>query len=184
MKALIAIFAVLGFLGALVATLVYAGFYDIAADDPHWGVTGNFIEAARERSIERQSGDVGTPPALDDPSLLAMGAEHYDEMCVECHLAPGKEENELRAGLNPKPPKLAAPGDHRTPEHDFWIIKHGIKMTAMPAWGVTHDDRSIWAMTAFVQKLPGLSRAEYDLLVANGRAEGHSHEGGEHHHDD
>jgi mono/diheme cytochrome c family protein len=87
-----------------------------------------------------------------------MGAEHYDEMCVECHLAPGKEENELRAGLNPKPPKLAAPGDHRTPEHDFWIIKHGIKMTAMPAWGVTHDDRSIWAMTTFVQKLPA-SRA-------------------------
>ena len=164
MKALIAIFAVLGFLGALVATLVYAGFYDIAADDPHWGVTGNFIEAARERSIERQSGDVGTPPALDDPSLLAMGAEHYDEMCVECHLAPGKEENELRAGLNPKPPKLAAPGDHRTPEHDFWIIKHGIKMTGMASYGAVHKDDEIWNLVAFVQRLPKMTPEQYGQM--------------------
>jgi len=181
MKALVIIFAVLGFLITVAAGLAYAGLYDVAADEPHWGITRGFIASTRERSIARQSREVGTPPALDDPALLAMGAEHYDEMCVSCHLAPGMGENEIRAGLNPRPPKLAERGIRRSPEQDFWIIKHGFKMTAMPAWGATHDDHSIWAMVAFVQKLPGLPRTDYDALVAQGRAAGHSHEGSEGH---
>lgn len=183
MKALTVIFALIGFVIAVAAALISAGYYDVAADDAHWGITRSFIESTRERSIARQSRDVGTPPPLDDAALLAKGAEHYDEMCVDCHLAPGMEENEIRPGLNPRPPKLAERGTRRPPEQDFWIIKHGFKMTGMPAWGTTHDDHSIWAMAAIVQRLPGLSRADYDALVANGRAEGHSHEEGESPHD-
>jgi mono/diheme cytochrome c family protein len=176
MRALIFSFAIAGIVALVIAAFAYAGYYDVAADDAHWGVTQSFVDTARERSIARQSRNVGTPPALDDPALLAMGAEHYDEMCVGCHLAPGRGENEMRPGLNPRPPKLAEAGERRTPEQDFWIIKHGFKMTAMPAWGATHDDRSIWATAAFVQKLPGMSRPDYDALVAKGRAADHSHE--------
>jgi mono/diheme cytochrome c family protein len=174
MKVFILAFAIIGVVVVAAAALTSAGYYDVAADGAHWGVTRGFIVSTRERSIARQARGVGTPPALDDPALLAMGAEHYDEMCVSCHLAPGMDESEIRAGLNPRPPKLAARGMRRSPQQDFWIIKHGFKMTAMPAWGATHDDRSIWAMAAFLQKLPGLSRADYDALVASGRAAGHS----------
>ena len=53
------------------------------------------------------------------------------------------------------------------PAETFWIIKHGIKMTAMPAWGKTHDDRLIWDMVAFVRKLPGLSPAQYQAITQN-----------------
>ena len=181
MKALIAIFTALGFLGAVAATLVYAGFYDVAADDPHWGVTGNFIGAARERSIARQAGDAGKPPALDDPALLAIGAGEYHEMCETCHLAPDMKETAIREGLNPKPPKLSEAGAKRSPEQDFWVIKHGIKMTGMPAWGLTHEDRTIWGIVAFLQKLPGLSRADYDAITAESESEGHSHDEGDAH---
>ena len=166
----------MSWLSTAAAAITYAGFYNVSADDAHWGITRGFIASVRERSIARHSREVGKPPTLDDPALLAMGAEHYDEMCVGCHLAPGVEDSEIRAGLNPKPPKLAAAGIRRPPEQDFWIIKHGFKMTGMPAWGVTHDDQKIGAMAAFVQKLPGLSRADYDALVASGRGAGHSHE--------
>jgi mono/diheme cytochrome c family protein len=191
MKAFILAFAIIGVVVVAAAFFTYAGYYNVAADDAHWGVTRGFVDSARERSIVRQSREVGTPPALDDPALLAMGAEHYDDMCVECHLAPGMDESEVRAGLDPRPPKLAARGTRRAPEQDFWIIKHGVKMTAMPAWGITHDDHSIWALTAFVQRLPDLSRTDYDALVAQGHAAGHAHEEtaghsdgeDEHHHD-
>jgi mono/diheme cytochrome c family protein len=184
MKLLTAAFALIGLAATLGAAFTYAGYYDVAADDPHWDVTRGFIASARDRSIARQSREVGKPPALDDPALLALGAGHYNEMCVDCHLAPGMGENEIRPGLNPKPPKLAVPGASRTPEGDFWVIKHGIKMTAMPAWGMTHDDHIIWGMVAFLQKLPGLSRADYDALVAKSGPGGHSHEDDEHEHDD
>ena len=43
----------------------------------------------------------------------------------------------------------------------YWIIKNGLKFSGMPGWGPTHDDHELWAMTAFVQKLPKMSAAEY-----------------------
>jgi hypothetical protein len=46
------------------------------------------------------------------------------------------------------------------------VIKHGIKMSAMPAWGASHDDATIWSMVAFLQKLPGMSAQEYKDIVA------------------
>src|SRR6188508_3812126 len=187
MKAFILAFAIIGVVVAVAGLFTYAGYYDVAADNAHWGVTRGFIDSARDRSIVRQSREVGTPPALDDPGLLAMGAEHYDDMCVECHLAPGKDEGELRAGLNPKPPKLAVRGTPHAPEQDFWIIKHGVKMTAMPAWGVTHDDELLWHVVAFVRKLPEMTPEQYETMVKNApKHEELMHEmemGGDHDHD-
>jgi mono/diheme cytochrome c family protein len=48
----------------------------------------------------------------------------------------------------------------------FWTIKHGIKMSAMPAWGASHDDATIWSMVAFLQRLPDLDAAQYKQMVA------------------
>ncbi|HTM80256.1 cytochrome c, partial [Asticcacaulis sp.] len=52
-------------------------------------------------------------------------------------------------------------GTDLTPAEQFWVIKHGIKLTAMPAWGLTHNDTLIWDMVAFLHKLPTLSPAQY-----------------------
>ena len=165
----------------LIAALVgaigfaYSGAFNVAADNPHWPLTASLMETTRDRSIALRARDVGAPPALGDASLIAMGAEHYSEMCTDCHLAPGMGETEIRAGLYPKPPELAKAGARRTPEQAFWIIKHGLKMSGMPAWGATHDDRSVWAMVGFLQKLPELSPAEYEALVAEGGGSEHAH---------
>ncbi len=160
--------------------LVYGGAYNVAADDPHWSVTQSVLETARERSVATRANDIEVPK-LDDPQLVAMGAEHYAEMCTGCHLAPGMSDSELRKGLYPRPPNLVEHGQHRRPEQTFWIIKHGLKMTGMPAWGMTHDDRSIWGMVAFLQKLSDLSPEEYRELVAQGSGRGHGET--EHHHE-
>src|SRR3546814_6392165 len=58
-------------------------------------------------------------------------------------------------------------GSDRSASEQFWIIKHGIKMTAMPAWGKTHDDRLIWDMVAFIRQLPSLSPAQYQAMTQN-----------------
>ena len=49
----------------------------------------------------------------------------------------------------------------------FWIVKHGVKMTGMPAWGVTHDDELLWDVVAFVRKLPELTPEQYETMVKN-----------------
>ena len=169
------------FIGALIFWIVIAiiayfvvaftGTYPVGADVPHWGVTSHAIGFLREHTVERRAADI-KPPSLDDPALVKLGAQHYAEMCTGCHLAPGMGHSELRDGLYPKPPNLTrfAPN----PAESFWIIKHGLKMTAMPAWGETHDDHTIWAMVAYLQKQPRMSAAEFHALTANaGAMEGH-----------
>ncbi|NJO12851.1 MAG: cytochrome c, partial [Gammaproteobacteria bacterium] len=153
---------------------VFGGAYDVAATRSHWPLTERLLTTVRERSIARGASDVSVPP-LEDPALLAEGAQHYDAMCLMCHLGPGVEQTEARAGLNPRPADLARRNRHQDPARDFWIVKHGIRMTGMPAWGSTHDDASLWGIVAFLRKLPELSAAEYADLVARGA--GHSHAG-------
>lgn len=75
------------------------------------------------------------------------------------------KDPKLRIGLDPKPTNLTQNGGHLDPATTFWIIKHGIAMSAMPAWGRTHDDRSLWALTAFVEKLPTLSAQDYGKMI-------------------
>jgi hypothetical protein len=48
-----------------------------------------------------------------------------------------------------------------------WIIKHGVKLTGMPAWGLTHDDELLWDVVAFVRRLPKLTPEQYEALAKN-----------------
>jgi mono/diheme cytochrome c family protein len=156
---------------------VYSGIFNFAADDPHWGLTQRFIEMARDRSIASHAKDVTVPTNISDAKLIASGAGEFAEMCTGCHLAPGMKDTEMRAGLYPQPPNLTEPAARRSPAEQFWIIKHGLKMTGMPAWGVTHDDERIWSMVAFVQKLPDLTPAVYQEMIEAGEGGHHHHEG-------
>ena len=85
-------------------------------------------------------------------------------MCSGCHLAPGMKRTEISQGLYPRAPELRR-GSHLTPAEEFWVVKHGIKMTGMAAWGVTHDDDLLWDIVAFLRKLPELSADQYQTLV-------------------
>ena len=71
-------------------------------------------------------------------------------------------------GLYPPAPDLASAGARHTDAELFWIIKNGIKMSGMPAWGETHSDEELWALAAFVDDLPEMSASEYRALVPPG----------------
>jgi len=158
----------------------YSGQYNVAADAPHWDVTTRAMATIRERSIAARAAGLAVPN-LADPALIALGAEHYAGMCTGCHLAPGMGDNEMRQGLYPKPPNLSERRD-RSPAESFWIVKHGLKMSGMPAWGVTHDDEAIWGLVAFLQQLPAMDGAAYAALTqAEGANMGATAEGGHAH---
>ncbi|WP_084766328.1 c-type cytochrome [Nitrococcus mobilis] len=182
---MIVLLSAIGVLG--VAGFIYSGLYPIGADVPHNAVTYWVLETLRERSIKRAASDINVPD-LSDPELLLSGGPDYNEMCLECHLKPGKNKSDMSVGLYPSPPNLSQDGDGNDHNHDehgdekytaqrqFWIIKHGIKASGMPAWGETHDDQRIWAMVAFLQKLPRLTPEQYQIITARSDGENnHSH---------
>lgn len=147
-----------------IGIFAWSGIYNPGADSPHWKITYSLLQAARERSIEHYASSVSISPALNDPQLILKGAGQYSAMCTSCHLAPGMKDSELRPGLYPQPPNLSKVSVD--PREAFWVIKHGLKMSAMPAWGASHDDTTIWSMVAFLQKLPGMTPEQYKEIVA------------------
>lgn len=144
------------------AVFIYSGVYDIGADDHHTKPVLAVIETLRERSISVRAESISVP-SLEDPAQIAAGAALYSMLCVGCHLAPGVDKSALRPGLYPHPPNLAQE-DIRDPRRAFWTIKHGIKMSAMPAWGKSLDDATIWEIVAFARQLPTMSPESYQLF--------------------
>ena len=179
--------AILGSVAVLVAiAFCYSGIYPVGADVPHSKFTYWILESTRERSVARASKDIKVP-SLNDPELLLAGGQDYNEMCASCHLKPGKLESDLSIGLYPSPPNLTHSADRHDHNHgqnedleqtvrrQFWIIKHGIKASGMPAWGPTHDDQRIWAIVAFLQKLSQLTPDQYQILTARSENGSQSH---------
>ena len=171
-------------LAGVVAVAIYEGLYNIAADVPHTQPVYWLLETARERSVAVRARDIVVPNDLDDANRISKGRIFGDVQWR--HLAPGMERTEISGGLYPRAPELRR-GTDLTPAEQFWIIKHGVKLTAMPAWGVTHDDELLWDVVAFVRKLPEMTPEQYETLVKNApKHEELMHEmemGGDHDHD-
>lgn len=164
---------------------ISSGFVDVAADNPHSPFIFNLISWVRDAAITRESSLISPPSDLFDAIRIRRGAGNYAAMCAGCHLIPGTRDSEIRQGLYPQPPNLSLPpaADDlaKLDARRFWIIKHGIKASGMPAWGLGGmSDRDIWDLTAFLKVLPNLSATQYHQLVA--ASDGHVHEGMEHEH--
>ncbi len=159
---------------------IYSGVYDAAASTPDSGLIHWVLETTQERSVHRRAEEVPVPAAVSNPTpeMLRAGLIHYHEMCVTCHGAPGVSISEIGQGLNPYPPELSEEAGEEEPGELFWVVKNGIKMTGMPGFGVTHDDDAVWAIVAFVQRLPKLSPEEYQALVREAGLEGQAGEAG------
>lgn len=181
---------------AVIAIVIGTGAYNVAADEEHTPLVYRLIEATRERSIAVRAAGIDVPE-LADPQRVRRGAGNYDSMCAGCHLKPDADATELSRGLYPAPPNLATT-EHLDPARAFWIVKHGIKATGMPAWGKSMEDRYIWDMVAFLRQLPTMSAEQYAAEVrasgghSHGRSEStgepdehdDSHSGDEHSHDE
>jgi mono/diheme cytochrome c family protein len=172
MKTVIVTLAGLGavvFLGAF--AFIYFGVFNVAANDPHWPITYRILETARIQSIKARAAGIKAPTNLNDHARIVGGTSHFADHCASCHSAPGVEAEDMAEGMYPKPPALTNAAKKWTPSELFWIVKNGIKMSGMPSWA-DHGDEDLWNIVAFIEKLPGLSEADYGKLVAESAAAG------------
>ena len=165
----------LGVVIAAAGGIIYSGVYNVAATNAHWPITHWVLTQTVHRSIERQAANIAAPALGAEQQLLA-GAANFEAMCSDCHAPPGQGPSVAARGMYPKPPGLAHAAHEKTASEIFWVIKHGIKASGMPAWGPTHSDDEIWAMTAFVTQLPDLSAADYRHMLASAQAHGIGHD--------
>jgi mono/diheme cytochrome c family protein len=167
----LAVFAACTVLALLAAACVVCfGLYDVSASEPHTQPVYSLLEATMRRSVQRRAGAVAVP-ALDSPALLGHGAACYREHCVQCHGGPGVAPGPAAKGMQPLPGWLSDESRRWRPRELYWIVRDGLKMTGMPAWGWRLGERDLWSVVAFVDRMPALAPAQYATAIAAAAAD-------------
>ncbi len=181
MRTIITLIIIIALLGLGAFIYAWTGSYNIAATESHWSLTESFIDMLKNRSIASHSGDIRAPD-LDKPEMRQKAMPHYHGMCRHCHGAPGYAPKEFAPGLYPSPPPMASGHiqEHYTNAELYWIVKHGIKMTGMPAFGKNHSENQIRGLVAIAREMPEMTSEQYRKAAEQMSEEGH-HGGGHQH---
>jgi mono/diheme cytochrome c family protein len=145
--------------GIAVAMLVRRG---VSARD-----TPTAPEVVLARGLRRLAAPSGAralanPVALDD-GALGRARAHFADHCALCHGNDGRGRTEIGQKLYPKAPDMTAAATQSLSDGEiFFIIKNGVRLTGMPAWGedTPEEDRQTWELVHFVRHLPRITPEE------------------------
>ena len=147
------------------AWFIYRGYYDISAVEQHTAPVYRLLNVAMRQSVARRARDIPVPP-LDDQAKIAAGFRLFRAHCVQCHGAPGVAPEAFALGMTPSAANLALTvGEWNDAASLYWVVRYGIKMSGMPAWEFRLADDELWAIVAFMNRLPALSPESYRRMV-------------------
>lgn len=147
--------------GLLVAgVVVYSGAYNVGATSQHLQPVHSLLETTMRQSVRWRARHIAAPP-LDDAHRVQRGAALFHGKCVQCHGAPGVAQADIGKSMQPVPGPLVDALQRWHPREIYWITRHGIKMSGMPAWEFRLDESQLWDVVAFVQALPDLTPQAY-----------------------
>ena len=156
--------------GVLVAAaVIYGGLYNVAASAQHLQPTFSVLVVAMRQSVRLRARNVEVPP-LADETMVLRGAACFRDKCVQCHGAPGVAQEDIGKSMQPLPGPLVDARKNWRPRELYWLTRHGIKMSGMPAWDRRLTEAELWSVVAFMQRLPDLSAAQYAQVVARAPA--------------
>lgn len=161
---------VLGFVAALavipIGGIAYfaLGFSPIRADAKPSALETTVLRAAVRASVRRSAAGVPSPPAASDDDKVA-GGKLYVLGCQGCHGelgGPYQEDNDLY----PSPPQLPHAGTQYSEPELYWIVKHGVRMTGMSAYGPFYSEKELWSLAAFLRRIDKLPPGMIEKIKA------------------
>jgi len=148
-------------LSALVVTRL--GLMPVSADGDHSRLEARIMPAVLHASIVRHASGETNPVALNEDNLKA-GVDTYKAMCARCHSTPEGKASIYGQSFYPPAPQLPNGTSRYTDSQLFWVIKHGIRNTGMPAWSSLLADEEIWQIVILLKNskdLPPSVEAEW-----------------------
>ena len=150
--------------GALGGWLVLrSGWYHIGATNEHWQLVHTVLEQGMRDSVQYHARHITAPQ--QGPQARARGAALYRDNCLQCHGGPGVAQEDFAKAMQPVPGPLVDATQRWQPRELYWITRHGIKMSGMPAWEFHLADSDIWSVVWFMQTLPELSAPAFAALI-------------------
>jgi mono/diheme cytochrome c family protein len=139
-------------------SIAKAGLVPINADQAPSALERNVLPLVVRASVARGSSDQSAAVVAPGDGDVAAGLEIYKEMCAQCHGQLSGRPSVLGASFYPPAPQLPGQGTAYNEAEVFWIVKHGIRNTSMPAWRNLLSDENIRQVTAFVKRIDSLQQ--------------------------
>lgn len=155
----------------IVLGISFSGVVTISASSGHWAPTRWFLHWTMRNSV-RTHAAFQSPGDPADAAGLVSAAGHFAQSCAACHGAPGERPSPVMQAATPAAPDLAVHADDWSDAELFWIVRHGVKFSGMPAWPAFDRTDEVTRMAAFVRRLPAMSPAEYRALLGARRGAG------------
>jgi mono/diheme cytochrome c family protein len=163
------------FMIVLLVVLIVAGL--MMATMIHRGLSAREQPTRMEEAIARGMRRFATPasarnlrnPIALDQNALGEARAHWADHCATCHGNDGSGQTEIGRNLYPKAPDMRASRTQQLTDGElFSIIKNGVRLTGMPAWGdaAGRDDAGTWKLVHFIRHLPKITPAELEQMKA------------------
>jgi mono/diheme cytochrome c family protein len=160
----------LGFVTAVVilpiAVLGYfrLGLAEIRSDTkpPAW--ERYLMRTAVHASVHRRAAPLQAPSQDNADEAMVQGGKLYFNGCLGCHGEPGKPGEDL--DHYPPVPQLAEVGTQYSEPEIYWIVKHGIRNTAMSAYGPFYSEKEMWSIASFLRRINNLPPGMLDRIQA------------------
>lgn len=155
---------VLGIFSALIALslggwlYLRLGFADLRAKAPPSWFESEISVTALHASAARHAPAGNSPIPATEANLLD-GARLYRDKCADCHGRPDNPLSDYGASFYPPAPQFMKVHPRLPDRENFYIIKNGVRRTAMPAWGNIMADSEIWEVVLFLDHLDDLPPA-------------------------
>jgi len=162
----------LGILFALVATIaggwfaLRQGYVDFSADQRPSFVETKLAMAAVDASTDRRAPEQKNPISPTEDNVAA-GAKLYLDHCGGCHGVPSNPDSQFAKSFYPPAPGFFQDAPDMSEGANFYIIRHGIRWTGMPAWGSTLTDTQTWQVVTFLRNIGKLPPAAQKVFGAS-----------------
>ncbi len=148
------------------ALFIAGGFYDISVTAQHTQPVYSLLETTMAHSVKRRARELSPPPPLGAEPQVQRGAICYRDKCQQCHGGPGVAQGEIGLSMQPLPGPLVDAAARWDARELYWITREGIKMSGMPAWRYRLSNDDLWAVVAFLQRLPQLNPQQFQAVLA------------------
>lgn len=143
---------------------VYLGLYNVAASEQHWKPVRQLLETAMHQSVRLRARSVPEPPLFNETMVL-RGAGCYRDQCLQCHGGPGTAQSDIGKSMQPLPGPLVDAARRWSPKEMYWLTRHGIRMSGMPAWEHRLGEEELWSTVAFLQRMPDIDVAAFQAIT-------------------
>jgi mono/diheme cytochrome c family protein len=152
---------------AIAASLAAIGIviqHGVSARAQPTAMESMLARSVRYLAVPRAARTLRNPLPLT-PQVLQEGRDHFADHCSSCHANDGSGKTDMGPNFYPLVPDMREPRTQQLSDGQiFSIIRNGVRLTGMPAWGGEHDEEENWKLVHFIRHLPKITPAEIEAM--------------------